>query len=164
LTVGKQLTAKDCSAEGKARYVNGATLSAARDKAIGVEMSVYFGGDGTGTEVTDCAVFELTTGRRFNLKNFLTPTGKALVAQKYCDASLQQKTDDSDQAFLSCGGYEAFESSLDKGLRYCLGESGVWALFGKASPVEGRGVLIPDAEVAASFKLPAGLDLTKSTP
>jgi hypothetical protein len=37
LTVGKKLTAKDCAAEGKVRYDNGATLSAARDKAIGVE-------------------------------------------------------------------------------------------------------------------------------
>jgi hypothetical protein len=159
LTVGKKLTAEDCSDEGKASYINGATLSAARDKAIGVEMSVYFGG-GTGRVVTDCAVFDLTTGRRYNLKNFLTPTGKAMVAQKYCDAFLHRNADDSDETSLSCGGYNAFEQSLNSGLRYCLGESGVWALFGQANPVEGRGVLISDSEVEASFKLPAGLDLT----
>jgi hypothetical protein len=159
LTVGKKLTTEDCSGEGSISYINGATLSAARDKAIGVEISVYFGG-GTGRGVTDCAVFDLATGRRYNLKNFLTPTGRALVAQKYCDAFLHRKADDSDETSLSCGGYNAFEQSLDNGLRYCLGESGVWALFGQANPVEGRGVLISDSEIEASFKLPAGLDLT----
>jgi len=159
LTVGKKLTPEDCSDEGNTSYINGATLSAARGKVIGVETSVYFGG-GTGRGVTDCAVFDLTTGRRYNLKNFLTPTGKALVAKKYCDAFLHHEADDSDETSLSCGGYDAFESSLKNGLRYCLGDKGVWALFGRADPVEGRGVLIADPEVAASFKLPAGLALT----
>jgi hypothetical protein len=165
LTVGKKLTAKDCSEEGRAQYINGATLSAARDKAIGVELSVYFGGEGTGREVTDCAVFDLATGRRHNLRSFLTPAGKALVAQKYCDAFLHEhNTDETEQTSKSCAGYNAFETSLNTGLRYCLGDRGVWARFGPANPVEGRWILISDREIEASFKLPAGLDLANRKP
>jgi len=164
LTVGKKLTAKDCSEEGRAQYIDGATLSGARDKAIGVELSVYFGGEGTGREVTDCAVFDLATGRRHNLRSFLTPAGKTLVAQKYCDSFLHEKIDWPEPISSSCAGYDAFETSLNTGLRYCLGDRGVWARFGPANPVEGHGMLISDHEIAASFKLPAGLDLANRKP
>jgi hypothetical protein len=98
------------------------------------------------------------------LKDYLTPAGKSLVAQKYCDSSLHEKIDWPEPISSSCAGYDGFETSLNTGLRYCLGDRGVWALFGPANPVEGHGILISDHEIAASFKLPAGLDLANRKP
>jgi hypothetical protein len=66
--------------------------------------------------------------------------------------------------FVSMPGKRCWRShahpflSLNQGLRYCLAESAVRALASK--PGQGNGVVISDRDIAASFKLPAGLDLT----
>lgn len=146
ITVGKTLKREDCIEPEGEEYLffNEVSLSGAWGSHVGTRTVVCFPG-GTGRCVLSCAVYNLKTGKRHNLKKFLKKQTATELEKRINEGAIH---DDFPEGYLPLAIEEA---------TYCLQDEGIEAVNINDSGKATTSITIPAAEVSRFFELPSSL-------